>query len=343
MKNSKRLAVLWPCLAFLLSAGAASADGSSQLLPDFDNMKLRFGTGAVVGNHGEISPIMPNISGTPSPWWVTQWTHMQKISADQMKQQDPATADPLLGMAAYSYTTSDARLHLWVYPNGPGGHPVYELFERGGSLSKGGGSNLFLSAKLLQRVTLDHSLDFSTLAKVSRASVSYDTPAAKKSGAVLGNSFVGFTIGFPSPVDGSPSTLFLQVPLANSNDKGKFHNACKMSNGGRLVMIAGGSLTGMPPLMFKASDLPLTTVSFTVNDYISKLLSEPTQCHEKGQGLQSVDLTKVSPASMVVKSIYVGLETENIDNRPSSAAPGQPQGDVQLGLQLSNLQLTEGD
>jgi hypothetical protein len=325
------------CLA--LAAHAAPAAAQTQLLPDFDNPKLGFGTGKVVGNKPQISDVYPDIPGPPSPWWVTQWTQPILLSGDQMTRNDPATADPAFGPAAYGFTAADGHSHVWIYMNGQDGHPVYDLYERGGTLSNGGGANIYLATGVKPPVSFDHQIHFSMLAGISNAVASYDTPAAKKTGAVMGMAYMSYVVQFPSPAGGATSTLFMQVALANSFPNAKFHVSCVMRKNGSLMLMTGGTLSGQAPLPFTPNPGRLVPVAYDVNDYITRTFARTANCQEKGAGVQPVDLAQVPASSILLKSVYVGLETQNTDKRPG-AAMAAPQGQMEMGLQLSNLTLT---
>jgi hypothetical protein len=318
----------------------AQTSAQTQLAPDFDISKFRFGTGKVVDNKPQILSTVPNIPGASSGWTVIQWSNFNHMAPDSMSQNDPATADPDLGPAAYGFTAPDKLTHLWIYQKTPDGHPVYELYESNGSVGGAGGRNLFLSTGIKQPATFDHDIHFSMQAKVSRAEVSYDTPQSEKSGAVLGMAFIGFAMNFPSPVDGSSSVFFLQVGIAKSANKDKLKMMCTMSKTGRIILLAGGTLSGAPPLAFKADSGPLKTIAFSVNDYVKAVFSKPIGCQVKGVGQKIVSLANINPAQIGLKTVYIGLETQNADHRPSAASQG-PQGNVELGIQLSDVHITE--
>ncbi len=326
---------------FALQSLAAFADtpGQTELLPSFDNPKLHFGTGAIVQSQEQLDPATPAIPGTPSKWDVTQWNHSNYMTPEQMTTNSPATADPVLGPASYGFAAPDQHSHVWIYMNGPHGHPVYELFERGGNVTPKGGSNVFLSAKLPVPANFSRPMTFSMQAKISRASISYNTPTAQQTGAVLGMAFIGFGINFPSPENGSHSLLFLQISLATSRGSAPIRRACLISDSGKLAVLMGGSLSGSPPLAFAPSTGKLTSISFSMNEYINTLMSTPMTCASH-EGPQQISLQNVDPGSIVVKSIYIGLETQDEDRRKQSKYVG-PQGQVELGLQISNVHLTD--
>jgi hypothetical protein len=335
--------VIWgaACLCALISfTGIAPAVAQTQLLPSFDNPKLRFGTGKAVGNTPQISDVYPDIPGTPSPWWVTQWTQPILLSGGQMTRNDPQTSSPAFGPASYAFTAADGHSHVWIYMNGPDGHPVYDLYESGGTLSKGGGANIYLSTSVKPPISFDHAVHFSTLADISAATAGYDTPFAKKTGAVMGMAYMSYVVQFPSPQGGATSTLFMQVALANSFAHANFHVSCVLNKNGSLMLMTGGTLSGQAPLPFQPNPGQLVPVSYDVNDYITRTFGRTASCLQKGNGFHPVDLSQIPVSSIVLKSVYVGLETQNTDKRPG-AAMATPQGKMEMGLQLSNLTLTE--
>jgi len=319
---------------------AAHAAAQTQVLPDFNNPKLRFGTGKVVDNKAQMSPILPSIPGPVSGWEVVQWSPFKHLMPNIMTQQDPATKDPDLGLATYAFTAPDENTHFWVYNAGAGGNPVFELFEQNGSVWDAGGRNLFLVAGAKQPVTMDHVIHFSMQAKISRAAVSYNTPESQKDGAVLGMAFIGFAMNFPSPVDGSSSVFFLQVGLANSFRNASLKSICTMSKAGRIIMTSGGDLGGTAPLPFERQAGPLKTIAFNVNDYVNAVFSKPHECAVQGGTQKMVLLSGINPGQIALKTTYIGLETQNSDSRRNATEKG-PQGNIELGLQLSNVEMTE--
>jgi hypothetical protein len=73
---------------------------------------------------------------------------------------------------------------------------------------------------------------------------------------------------------------------------------------------------------------------------VTTVFSKPIACQVKGSGAQMITLASIDPSQIGLKSVYIGLETQNADRRPGAAVQG-PQGNVELGLQLSNVHITE--
>lgn len=340
MKAAGRLGtrlLLGGLLGLTALPGTRAASAGPSLLPSLDNPRLHFNTGRAVQNRPEIDPDLPAIPGPPSGWTVTQWNQSSWLSPTRMSQQDPATADPELGRAAYGFATPDGHSHVWIYDKGPGAAPVYALFERGGTLRPGGGANLFLSATLDRPADFTQRLFFSMRAKVTTATASYDTPGARASGAVLGMAFIGFVIDFPNPANGRRSVLFLQVSLTNSRNQGRIASQCRVTPAGNLIVIMGGTLDGALPLPFRPSAGPATRIAFAVNDYIDRFRARPLTCRDQ-DGPRPVVLAGVAPARFIPTSVYVGLETEDRDAR-ANAVTSARQGQVALGLQISDIRL----
>jgi hypothetical protein len=335
------------CLAAM---GHAAAQTAGNLLPDLDNPKLKFTTGRVVNNKPEMSPVAPNLPGDSSQWEIAEFTPVQALSGDRMRQNDPATSDAVFGPASYAFDAPDSHAHVWIYRNKSTGHLVYELFESGGSLGKGGGSDILLAANLNKPFpTMDHRLNFSMQSKISRADARYDNPQAMHNGAVLAQVGMAFILQFPSPVNGAASTLFLQVSLAHSGEqalqglpgKAPFIASCTLFGSGSLGLMTVGTLSGVTPLVFRTDTGPMHEISFSINDYLARLFATPISCASKGQGSQMVALASVPLSKVVLKHVYIGPETEIADHRKNSTNTA-PQGQADMAIQVSDLRVTEG-
>ena len=250
-------------------------------------------------------------------------------------------SDTYLGKPRYGFAAPDGHAHLWIYQPANRGHLVYEIFERGGWVANGGGSNIFLSANTLAPgPSFDHPLQFSMLARLTAADIAYGTPAAKQSGAVLGMAFTGFVIQFPSPLTGATSTLFMQIALTNSLKPSPPPPICRMA-GGALNVLFGGSLASTPPFPFTPSAAPLQRVSYNLNNYLNGIFKRRLRCADASGKSLEILLTPADLNKFVVRAVYIGLETEHIDKRPGTTYFGRPQGRVAVGLQVSDVRLSE--
>jgi hypothetical protein len=306
-----------------------------------DIARLRFHTGGVKNNQPEISPVLPDIPGQASPWFVTQWSHHEFLVPDVMTRNDPATRDAVLGSARYAFTTPDKHSHVWIYQMDHR-ESVYELYEEGGELGADGGSNIFLSADEGQDgVSLDHEINYQLNAKLSDAEAEYRTPTAKASGAVLAQIFTGFIIRFPNPRNGADSTLFLQISHAASKQIADYR-ACSTSGAG-LTIIYGNTLPGDATLRYSSNKGPMKHLDYSLNKYLCDLIDRPLKC-TGGSNEQAAAVTLAGEVRdfrrWKLLSIYVGLETEAKDVRPQSTNR-ERQGDVAVAMQLSALHVRE--
>jgi hypothetical protein len=334
----------------VLARTACPAHAQTNLLPSMDNPKLQFSTGLIADNKPQMSPVLPAIPGPVSGWKVTQFdkTDPAGLITPQNMTQGGET-DPVLGTALYNFAPPDGHDHVAIFKNPATGHLVYELYESGGALGPGGGTDILLSATLAKPFpTFDHQLNFSMQAKIARADASYDNPAAISNGAVLAQVGMAFIIQFPSPVSGVPSTLFLQISLAHSGRKAlaglpgtaPFVAACTLFKNGSLGVFTVGTLSGLTPLQFKTDNGPLQDISINLNDYINKLFGKPRACSVKGGPAQTVAFNNIDLSKVVLKSAFIGPETEIADHRKTSAFLG-PQGSIDMAIQVSNLTITE--
>jgi hypothetical protein len=321
-------------------AGASSQPLASEIFPPLNSPRLRFHTGGVEHGAPQISPLLPDIpAAPPSPWFVTQWQQSELLSAGLMKRRDPATSDPMLGVADYAFTAPDGHSHVWVYQQGEHGNPVYELLERGGILKQGGASNLYLSAHVITAPpTFDHVIEFRLLAKLSRAIIAYDRPIARETGAVLGMAYAGFAITVPDPA-GYLSTIFLQISLANSRETAPLKAQCTLQRLHRTIIL-GGSPSGEPPLHFRTDHGPMHQVYYRLNDILCELVRKPLACRSADGQVMTFDASRLELSRSTLGGTYIGLETSNRDERPHSPT-SDSQGQVEMALQISDVHVTQ--
>lgn len=315
---------------------------TNNLLPNFDNPKFSFGTGKAINGTAELSSVRPEISGAQSGWTVIQWNQNSLISADSMQKNSPQTKDKDFGTANYAFSSADKHSHVWVYLNGQDNKPTYDLYEQGGALTSGGGSNLFLAANTLGPVSLNLEPILSLKARISNASIEYSTQDAKSSGAVLAQAFVGFVLEFSTPGRQKNGVLFLQIPLTNSRNTARFQAGCKM-NHDDFRILAGGTLNNQPLLDFSVSPENLKSFSFNLRDYVEAVLHSHIICRSKAGDKRVVDFGSVSLEQVNLNRVYIGLETEDKDLRQGAKNYGLRQGNVAIGLQLSDVQLRYKD
>lgn len=322
-------------LSLLMSGIAAShAFAQTSLLPSMDNMKIRFGNGAVAKNQPELFPELPAIPGQNSQWKLIQWGQSAIIPPRIAHASRMVASDPVLGRADYTFSSPDSHSHLWIFSHGPNGHPVYELYEKGGEVTAGGGSNLFLSANTVRPApSLALHPVFSVMAKLSSAEISYDNSQALAGGAVRGNAFVGLVLQFPTAR--GISTLFMQLPFANSRHDARLVVMCAATKGG-YRLLTGGNREDFTPLAFEPDFGSLHLIKYDLVSEWSAITATPFKC----QGSETMPtLASIPLSSITIRGVYIGLETENMDDRLHSNAFGITQGNVSVGLQLSNAKL----
>lgn len=328
-----RLAESILVLASLVGLGAGPQ--TQNLLPPLGPAipRLRFHTGHVTANQPEISSALPDIPGKASPWFVAQWNGNDVLEPDHMMRG--GSSDPLLGRPEYAFTSAGGSRSLAIYPRT--GSPVFRLSAINGELVPGGGSDLFLTTDVPNGgLMIGPDLIFYLRARLAKASISYATPSAEQTGAVLGMAFAGFVVSFRSPVLGKPSTLFLQIPLATSRGKTTEYRTCSSSRSGAMTLLFSGQLLGDPRLPFRDDVGELRSLHYSLNDYLLSLVDKPLDCVQPGGKRTVISLNRVS--AWRIRGVYIGLETENRDLRPNSSTRG-PQGRVAMSLDLSEVSL----
>jgi hypothetical protein len=325
-----------------LIAPPAGAEEPTNEFPGIGNEfeRIRFHTGQVENNQPQISPVLPNIPGPPSHWYLVQWAQPQVISPTSLKTDVPTTRDAHFGLAKYAFTAPDGHSHLWIYQDRVSHHPVYELYERGGALTAAGGANVFLASDAPPGgIDLDHELLYEMDAKLSKASVRAGLPA-QESGAVLAQVFAGFIIHFPEQDGKAISTLFLQLPIARSFPATNEYRSCTSDNGHRNI-IFGALPKADSYLPFAVDKGPPRHLRYNINSYICEFISRPVTCTDSTgrKTIWSLPATITGFRDWRILNMYVGLETEAQDFRPGSPTR-DPKGKVEVALQLADLKVT---
>ncbi len=332
------LALLGSGLGFPV-AGATTAAGPASVFPDpgLHDPRFHFHLGQVAHHHPVISPILPAMPFPPSDWQVGQWSQSSYMQGDRMIENDPRTTDPLLGIARYGFVTPDAHSHLWIYPASTPGSWVYELYEKDGIVKPGGGSNIFLGTNARAKdATFDCEIDYSVELKLSRAAVSYRTPTAKQTGAVLASIFTGFGIVFSDPVAKEHQFLFLQIPISSSKDTTHPGYYIFLPTKNRPNILYSAALhAGEATLPFQADPGPLHPFHYLLNRYVAQVVARPYKWNGR---LVAWPAAAHDFKNWRLTGMYLGLETEAVDLRPKSITP-DPQGSVEAALQVADLQV----
>jgi hypothetical protein len=303
--------------------------GSLNVFPDpgLNDPKMQFNTGQAVDGNPQLSPILPNIPDPLSGWFVAVWHRNEVLNASEMVTNDPGVQDPVLGTAAYAFTTPNQNAQLAIYRDTINSRWVYNLFERNGTLTPAGGANLFLEVpNNSASVTMNHPIIYSLYAKIAKASVTYDDPQAMTNGAVLAQVFTGFILKFYSPDPSQNITLFMQIHMADSRgpETGGIFDEQARSGSSGVVYTVDFVPPGGNPLAFATDNGPLHYLSYEINPFLTQFLAHPLASAPLSVGAEN-------PANWSLNSMYLGLETEN------SIAGGAPQGSVSVGLQVSDL------
>jgi len=320
--------VLSLLIGVVVTMSASQAQVPAQnLLPPLASAspRLRFNLGQVANNQPAISPILPNIPEFPaSAYYITQWQQRTYIEPNRMHVNDPAAFDVSLGIAKYAFEAIDGHSHVWVFPYNGGW--AYELYESGGSVQTGGGSNLFLGTDQFVQAALDRPISVDFDAKLSRASL-LGSDQAQAGGAVLAQIFSGFGLLHTDPTGGKQQFVFMQIPIADSRPLSRA--ASFVCSGTTISLFSPNLNNGETLLPYVADPGPMHHFHYAVNGYLSDLVGS-TACS------QSWPIGASDPKNWQLTGFYIGLETEVADSRPS-APTNAVQGVQETALQIANL------
>ncbi len=327
--------------------------------PSTDGPVLAFGDGQVQAADAmpEVYSALPGISGGDSAWQLIEWNKSEYLGPTAFTTNDPTTADPQYGNALWSWATPDAESGLRIYDSGNAATPyVYELRGSGGTLTNGGGSNVFLSDPVGANVSFADTITYSLDAQLTQAQVAYDTPGAQASGAVLGSAFTGFGVWFNQPYSAGyeaalPSfLLYMQIGIASSAfpqgaSEGDYRSASLLSantawSQGSASLVYGSLLPGDKALPFAAAKTP-TQLTYTLNDYLEDAIRQPWPLTDaSGTTWRALPAATQDLSRWTLGGIYVGLETESTDDR-SGSTDTSVQGSIAVALQVSDIAVTD--
>ncbi len=180
-------------------------------------------------------------------------------------------------------------------------------------------------------------------AKISQAHIQYYNSDAKANGAVLAQVFSGFILQCHSTNPRKRITFFLQIPLCDSREGrtrgtgGITYSHCVRGADGS-VIIENITPAGGYPLPFHSQRGPLRHLTYKLNGFLRQVLAHPPTFRESNGAVHRLVYTarEKNLKNWTLNSMYVGLETENRDFRPSSPNHA-PQGTVTVALQLAGL------
>lgn len=310
----------------------ASATTSVMPDPGLRVPRLRFHLGKADRNGPVISPVLPNIPGPPSAWFVTQWQQKDLLMPERMTTNDPATHDEALGNALYAFASPDS--HVWIYKDPRSGNFVYSLYQRDGYQRNGGATNLYLSANATEsNATFDHRIDYSLDARMSAARATYDTPQAREMATVIGFASTGFGALFHDPMTNKNTFVFMGIPISSSRAHDPSDRVCLGE--GNHTLIYGRVLPGGPRLAFTPDTGPLHHLSYNLNDYLCDMVSRPFPCRD---GKAALPDSAHDMSNWRLTGMFIGLESSIQDLR-SRSTNVRSQGSLQIGLEVASVRV----
>jgi hypothetical protein len=287
--------------------------------PSIDGPTFQFGNGGVANNTATYFASRGETSGPLSSWDLIQWNMTNYISPAPISLPAGSMNDPTYGAPAYVWENANDSASLAAYQT-PDGTWVYGLQGTNGwDGSPYGGANLFLSALFATPVTMNNTVNYSVDLRITNASVSGN-------GAAFLNT--GFTLNFHDPSGGAPNVgLFLQIPITHSEGLygTNYSSETTSPDGKTITAIVQGLLSGSTDtyLNFSPSSQTVSVTYSSLNLYLE-------------QALKTLNLPApmYNLADWSLGSIYIGTEVGTTNGGPAS-------GNAQVGVQISNLQLTE--
>ncbi|KQP48949.1 hypothetical protein ASF39_14445 [Methylobacterium sp. Leaf108] len=304
-----------------------------------DAVRIRFHLGGVRDNAPDISPVLPDMPGPASAWYLAQWQKRDPLRPERMLRADPAATDPRLGPPLVSFPSASGESRLDIY-RGEGSAPVFGLTSAGGTLTAAGGANVFLSVNAAETAaSLDAPTVYRVGLKLTQASVAARDPRSLDNGDVLAQVFTGFTLRFTDPATGKVTPAFLQIPHADSREGDPTHRQCSLSNGTAQLLTVGG-VRGRRLLPFAAAapEAPLASLAFDLNREVCALARAEFQCSGGGASQRfRLPASAMDLANWRIGSLYIGLETQDSVEK----APNPVRGSVRVSLQVSDPRVSQ--
>ena len=314
-------------LAVVLTMAATSQGfGQTNLIPPLSGSspQLRF-----FNNDNSLSPALPNVPGPASPWGLSQLNHGSYLTPQGLGRYGSGPS------AFYAETTPDQESELIIQNNGSG--YVFSLYGSGGTVTSGGGRTLYLVAPMSGGVDahFNREIDLSEDAGVYWANVSYATPTAERTGAVLGFAYSTVGLYFHDPAGADPDQfVFMQIGLTFSSTLYTTATATYACSTTGVPVIYSPALSPGQRLPFQAGG-GLRHLTYNLTAFLQGMVSTPHPCGGTG-GAAAWDRAHQTLANWRVSGFGWGSETENTDGR-TGAATSRPQGQVQLGISVANI------
>jgi hypothetical protein len=316
----------------LALAPAMAERNGADLLPPLQSPRIHFGTGATSGSRIAVYPEIPNIPGEDSDWTLVQWR-----KANPLKPSEFAAKS---GQApSFDWKAPDGNSELTISKRD--NLYVFDLIGGNGASDATGESDIGLSADIVPHsVSAAHALVFSMNARLSAAEVTYETPQAKESGAVLAQAGISFRTTFRDPETHRAYSVQIGIPLVNSRNPRPEHVGCHFFGQNRAPQLNSEKvLAGTETLPFRRG-APVAHLTYHVNDYICDFISKPVPCRSS----DGPQMTLTWPASAAdlnnwsIASVVISLGTQNSASKQSYTGP---QGNIKVGLEISDPRLTE--
>jgi len=298
--------------------------------------RLRFHLGDVEAGRPKIDASLPNMPGDASSWYVAQWQHREYLHASDLLVDRTVEGDRR--RPAYVFGTPDRQTRLVIRRKPAGSGYVYNLLERGGHLTEGGGSNLFLAAPVISdTATFDRPVTLSIDTRVTAARVSYDVPTARADGAVLAMAFIGLGVMYRDPVDGRQQFVFMQIPLTASREPTRAAGVmCSLNQGKPQLLYSTAAGDRAKFLPFRPDTGGLHTLRHDVSALVAGMLAQPYPC---GGRTFTWSTEERRLERWRLTGLYVGLEVQDTDDR-KLAIRHDRQGTAELGLDIGRLSVT---
>lgn len=313
-------------------ASARAANNGSDVLPPLGSPRLHFGSGAASARGIAVFPEIPGIPGEISSWTLVQWRKADPLTPTEFTQKPGENA-------SYDWKSRDGNTELTV--SRKGSTYVYDLIGRNGSSDATGESDLGLSADVVPHsVSAAHALIFTINARLSEAAASYETPQAKQSGLVLAQGGINFRASFHDPESHRTYSIQLGIPLINSRNPRPEHVGCHFFGQDRVPQINSEKVSDGKSIFPFVANAEMKALTYRVNDYICDMIAKPVPCRSS----DGPHMTMIWPASAFdlnnwsIGSVVISIGTQNGVRQQNG---GHPQGDIKVGLEISDPRLLE--
>ncbi len=281
----------------------------------FENPNLRVGLPVAVDNQIAFYDgyFVADPGKNASSWYLLQWQALDPVDPDPANGTGPALEDPLLGESILVARSSDLQLAIFNQET-TAGH-AFELQLYGGTLTSGGGRNMFLSTNPVVPVPLEKEVFLNISVHVEEMRVNGTAPVN------VVQVFVGMVLKcWNNGSAGDGDTLFMQGIIANTHGNRFYAAGNPVIQCGLYANLIAGEL--LPPR--SGQFVPL---SMHVNRFLEDALPRTYHWTEDDGSPRQKTYVDREASHWFLTEIYMGLET---------------QGDAIGIVQLANFSLLEG-